>query len=453
MPLDPNIILSGQQQPNFADQYGKAIQLKALVNQGKLQDLQYQQVQQEMEGARKLRDLYSGNVNPDGTLNRAGILQGAASQGLGDKIPGLQKSWADMDKSQLDADKTRGEISHQKFTQAKEANQLVQSTIASLANDPNLNYDQVRNNIIDLENKELIDHEHAMYYIKAIPQTANQAQLKQFLYQAGLQAADAGKRLEMLTPKFEKIDAGGQIIAGTVDPMTGQFTGRGAVQKTNSPDALLNARTQRALAAQGVSIQTDANGNLVAVPNRAAPGAPVTASPVLDAGGKPVTGKDSASGKQAAAAAKINPILDEAEGLIDQATGSYLGTGRDYAARAFGSSTKGADATARLKVLEGSLMLAQPRMEGPQSDKDVALYRQMAAQIGDPTVPASQKKAAMQTLRSLYARYGAQSQTGNSTNRSATPAPTNNRGWTLHTDANGNRAYVSPDGSQYEEVQ
>lgn len=37
----------------------------------------------------------------------------------------------------------------------------------------------------------------------------------------------------------------------------------------------------------------------------------------------------------------------------------------------------------------------------------------------------------------------------------APPAPAgaaNAKGWTLHTDANGNKAYVSPDGSQFEEV-
>lgn len=32
------------------------------------------------------------------------------------------------------------------------------------------------------------------------------------------------------------------------------------------------------------------------------------------------------------------------------------------------------------------------------------------------------------------------------------PSTTNSKGWTLHTDANGNRAYVSPDGKQFEEV-
>jgi hypothetical protein len=50
-------------------------------------------------------------------------------------------------------------------------------------------------------------------------------------------------------------------------------------------------------------------------------------------------------------------------------------------------------------------MMAQPRMEGPQSDKDVALYRQMSGQIGDPTVPGAIKQAALETIRGLHEKY------------------------------------------------
>ena len=35
---------------------------------------------------------------------------------------------------------------------------------------------------------------------------------------------------------------------------------------------------------------------------------------------------------------------------------------------------------------------------------------------------------------------------------SAAPALTNSKGWTLHTDAKGNKAYVSPDGKSFDEV-
>ena len=98
-------------------------------------------------------------------------------------------------------------------------------------------------------------------------------------------------------------------------------------------------------------------------------------------------------------------LIDQAEKLLDQSTGSYLGAAADQGAALFGASTTGAQAAAKLKALEVSLMMAQPRMEGPQSDKDVALYRQMAAQIGDPTVPVETRRAALGTIRELHQKY------------------------------------------------
>ena len=54
---------------------------------------------------------------------------------------------------------------------------------------------------------------------------------------------------------------------------------------------------------------------------------------------------------------------------------------------------------------QAAIMLRQPRMEGPQSDRDVQLYREAAGQIGDPSVPRETKKAALQTIRRLQAIY------------------------------------------------
>lgn len=41
---------------------------------------------------------------------------------------------------------------------------------------------------------------------------------------------------------------------------------------------------------------------------------------------------------------------------------------------------------------------------------------------------------------------------GNDKTKTATPSPTNANGWVLHVDGNGNMAYVSPDGNNFEEV-
>jgi hypothetical protein len=111
-------------------------------------------------------------------------------------------------------------------------------------------------------------------------------------------------------------------------------------------------------------------------------------------------------------------ILDQAEPLIKGATGSGLGAMVDSAQGFFGGTNKGAQNTAKLQALEGLLVSKMPKMSGPQSDKDVLLYKQMAGKIGDPWVPYEEKKAAMDTIREVNRRYASQPQ--------ATAAPRKN---------------------------
>lgn len=110
-------------------------------------------------------------------------------------------------------------------------------------------------------------------------------------------------------------------------------------------------------------------------------------------------------------------LLDQAEKLIPQATGSYLGAGRDLALRSIGAATDAGNAAAQLRALEGALVSKMPKMSGPQSDKDVAMYRQMAGQIGDPTVPSETKQAAIRTIREIQNKYA-----GNAAAPTAAPA-------------------------------
>jgi len=98
-------------------------------------------------------------------------------------------------------------------------------------------------------------------------------------------------------------------------------------------------------------------------------------------------------------------MLDIADPLIDASTGSVAGAAADKLAGVFGIAPKGAQAAAQLQVIQAGLMLNMPRMEGPQSDRDVQLYRQSAGQIGDPNVPNTIKKAAVQTIRQLQEKY------------------------------------------------
>lgn len=98
-------------------------------------------------------------------------------------------------------------------------------------------------------------------------------------------------------------------------------------------------------------------------------------------------------------------LLDGIDPLLDASTGSYIGAGLDQGAQLFGASTPGAKAAAQLKVIGGALVSKMPKMSGPQSDKDVLLYKEMAGHIGDPTVPADIKRSAIETIKRLNKRY------------------------------------------------
>jgi hypothetical protein len=67
----------------------------------------------------KLNQLYSGALGSDGKVDRLKVLSGAASGGLGSKIPGLQKGWADQDKAQGDVDKQKSDMIDARLKQSK----------------------------------------------------------------------------------------------------------------------------------------------------------------------------------------------------------------------------------------------------------------------------------------------------------------------------------------------
>jgi len=135
------------------------------------------------------------------------------------------------------------------------------------------------------------------------------------------------------------------------------------------------------------------------------------AVPILGPDNRPVAGKPAAGTAAASAGARAKDAQDAlatismAEKLIGKATGSGIGSAVDSTAAFFGKSTQGAQAAAQLKALEGDLVAKMPKMSGPQSDKDVLLYRQMAGQIGDPSVPQETKKAALRTIKEMQNRY------------------------------------------------
>ena len=109
--------------------------------------------------------------------------------------------------------------------------------------------------------------------------------------------------------------------------------------------------------------------------------------------------------KKAVKAESMIGLIDQANTLLDNASGSMAGAGISGAKGMLGISDETTQANQQLKLISGWMVANVPRMEGPQSDFDVKNYETMAAKVGDATVPIGDRKAALLTLKELQSKY------------------------------------------------
>lgn len=136
-----------------------------------------------------------------------------------------------------------------------------------------------------------------------------------------------------------------------------------------------------------------------------------SAVPISSPTGQPVTKTTTTAAQQQAKSEegtriqRVDAVLPEIKSLLTNAKGGYVSTGLDAIGGALGYSTDNAKTTAQLKALSGQLVALMPKMSGPQSDKDVAMYREMAGNLADPTVPTETRLAALETIGKLNQKY------------------------------------------------
>lgn len=106
--------------------------------------------------------------------------------------------------------------------------------------------------------------------------------------------------------------------------------------------------------------------------------------------------------KDVQTAKKFLSIADQAEALLKSGpTASGFGSMVDKGAAFFGGTTQGAVTAQQLKALGGWLVSNVPRMEGPQSNFDVANYQVQAADVANETLPVPRRLAALQTIKQM----------------------------------------------------
>lgn len=429
MPIDASIPLQARpfQLQDPTEVMGKVMSLRTLAGQQQLQQMQIQQDQQKQEQDRTLADLYRGNINPDGTVNRQGILGAAAQKGLGARIPGLQKQFADADEATAKVGKLKSETGEIDFNVAKKRMDASAAAINSLVANPNVTHQDVINTMVNLVQQGIVTPEQGQQAIRELP--GRPEQLRPFLMQKGLQVMDAAKRMEMLQPKLEKVDNGGHISFVDTNTMTNP-QGPAPVTKVATPGEVLQANTtmrgqnmtdsrERALAAQGVTYQQDADGGFVALPSKMAPGQVVKAAPVL----APGQGFQQLQGKS-----NMTEDQGKASGWLAQANNAYQNA-LNAVKKNPGALTPGVgDAVGNIPLMSsaGRLLQSPERQQFNQSMSSLseAMLRaatgaginkfeadqkiaELTPQFGDSEAVIKQKMAAIPVyLKSLEMRAG-----------------------------------------------
>lgn len=246
MAIDPRIALGIQpiQLESPVNQLAQVLSVQNAQRQNELGSLQLQQARDERASVNALNDLYRSSVGADGKLDRNALMTGAASRGLGAKIPALQKQFADADKAEVDLSNAR--LTGQKEQQAiaEKGFNAYRQAFGALRGRPDLSPQLVTDTVGGLVAAGVLQPQFAQAMLSKLPQD-----------QTGLAAAVEAAARAQLTPeqqytvfaaKPEKIDSGAAISFRDTNPNSptfGQTVGGAPVQKQVTPDARLSADT------------------------------------------------------------------------------------------------------------------------------------------------------------------------------------------------------------------
>lgn len=241
MPIDPSISLNVQQFDPMAS-YGKALSLKTLMGQQQLQGLQIDQAEREQRDALKMAEVFKRNINPDGSLNRTKLIQETADAGLGNKIPGMQKQWNEADKADADLRYTNSKTKDIDFGLLKKRLGATNGALASLLSRRDFTYQDVLAQVNRLVDDKVITPEEGATVVRDIPDRPDL--LRPYLVQKGIEGLETEKRLELLTPKLERVNNG--KTTSFVD--TNKWTnpdGPAPIRMTTTPGEDQSAATSR----------------------------------------------------------------------------------------------------------------------------------------------------------------------------------------------------------------
>lgn len=402
-------------------------QIQALADQSQQRQLAIQQARQNADEYAGVRSVYAANPT-----DAAARLSGLAAVS--------PRAYAAEQKQQTETAKAAAETRVKQIQAAKERLGVMGQGAKYVADNPTL--ENATRLIQNWQNDGLLTSDQAAGYLQQVQNKPES--IRELAMEAYQSSIDAEKQL----PKIETLNIGGQEVTRRINPITGQIETVGTIQRTQSPESV---------ASVGATIRGQNMTAATAAADRASR-EKISASSLEAKGEKPMTefqGKSAGFADRAAEADKILGGLNYSPAALNSKAsaentpliGGLLGS----AANALTSSENQQAEQAQRNFVNAVLRQESGAAIG-QSEFDNA-RRQYFPQPGDSKAVIDQKAANRKT-----AIAGLQRSAGPSYKAPAAGAPrnvpnTNAKGWTLHTDAQGNRAYVSPDGSQFEEVQ
>lgn len=306
------------------------LQIQGLQDQRAMTAMQMQEAQRKQAEERELGAAYASSMGQDGSIDRNAMIRTLATKGMGARIPGIQKQFADADKSTLEV-REKAEKNYQAF----------RGTMAGFASDPNATKQTVAQALQMGVQAGAFDPKIAQAMIGDLPD--DPMQLRQKLQMLSRAQLSPEQRITLFAPKPVEIDNGQQKGFRDMNPNSptyGQATGGAAVQKQVTPDAMLSAETARrgqnmvdsrsresqSLQKQGLDLQREAARTQVIetpqgvmlVDKATGQARPATVN------GQPVTGKQSAAvEKEMVSIRQQNSIIDGALAAVKKTPGAF----------------------------------------------------------------------------------------------------------------------------------
>jgi hypothetical protein len=236
MPASTDIYGSIQQvrPTNKLAELAQVMQVQGFQQQGELGRMKMDEMRRDREQENALSAAYASALGADGKLDRNKLYSAAAGAGLGAKLPGIQKGFAE-------ADKVGAEAQGKLLENTKKRVDLAGQAFGFVRQNPTL---ENANSAIDfLGQNGVWDAGQVQQYKAAV--AADPTKIGTLAEQAFRAALDAKEQLS----KYETRNLGGTTDTLAIDPVTGQTRTVNTVQNTQSPDNKASVQASMANAA------------------------------------------------------------------------------------------------------------------------------------------------------------------------------------------------------------